>query len=238
MVMLPLLALLAAVPETNLLSLEAGTVIVQAPASWGGTWTPEALSDGDPATGWCNAMGLKGPYAFVYELEQRSMLSVLEVNNANDEEASNPGCSAHGVEVWVSSSSPSEGFTKVATLALKRSGSGRVTLPKETMARWVRLIIPGNHGDQRYTELMEVSLLGHALEPSPQKNLSGTWRIDGGGTLRLTGDGTTLTGCALFAEDVWTVKGTGRGRAATLNWVHDAAGGSDGAGEADAPGLF
>lgn len=221
-----LLVLLAATPDTNLLSLEAGTLIVQAPPSWGGTWTPEALADGDPATGWCNAVGTKGPYAFVYELEQRSRLSTLEVSNANSEEASNPGCSANGVEVWVSSSGPSEGFTKVGSVALKKSGAGKLTLPKDTTARWVKLIIPGNFGDPRYTELMEVSLLGHALEPSPQKNPTGTWRLEGGGTLRLLGDGGSLTGCALFAEDVWTVKGTTHGRAAALNWVHESAGGS------------
>ena len=59
--MMPLLLLvLAASPEVNLLSLEAGTVIVQSPASWGGTWTPEALADGDLATGWCAAVGTKG----------------------------------------------------------------------------------------------------------------------------------------------------------------------------------
>jgi outer membrane protein OmpA-like peptidoglycan-associated protein len=220
------LLLLAAVPDSNLLSLEAGTVIVQAPASWGGTWTPEALADGDPATGWCNAVGTRAPYAFVYELEQRSMLGALEVNNSNTEESSNPGCSANGIEVWVSSSGPNEGFTKVTSVALKKGGSLRAVLPKETMARWVKLIIPGNFGDPRYTELMEVSLTGHALEPSPQKNLSGTWRLDGGGTLRLSGDGASLTGCALFPNEVWTVKGMGHGRAATLNWVHEAAGGS------------
>lgn len=221
-----LLLALAAVPEANLLSLEAGTVVVQAPASWGGTWTPEALADGDAATGWCNAVGTKGPYAFVYELEQRSVLTSLEVNDANTEESSNPGCSARGVELWVSTSSATDGFTKAAVLPLKKSGAGRFALPKDTVARWVRLVVPGNHGDPRYTELMEVSVQGRPLEPVVQRSLSGTWTLEGGGQLRLTGEGAALAGCALWADSVWALKGETRGRGAALTWAEEASTGT------------
>ena len=221
--MMPLLLLvLAASPEVNLLSLEAGTVLVQAPASWGGTWTPEALSDGDLATGWCAAVGTKSPFNFVYELEQRSALVSLELNNLNAEESSNPGVSASSVEVWVSSTSATEGFNRVATVPLKKLGTARATLSKETLARWVRLVIPGNYGDLRYTELMEVTLLGHALEPSAGQSLAGTWRLEGGGVLRLTSDGAALTGCATWADTVWGLKGTSRGRTAWLTWTDEA----------------
>ena len=221
-----LLLMLAAVPESNLLSLEAGTVVVQSPASWGGTWTPEALSDGDVGTGWCNAVGTKGPYVFVYELEQRSVLTSLEANNANSEESSNPGCSANGVELWISSSSATEGFKKVALLPLKKAGAGHLTLPKETIGRWVKLVLPGNHGDSRYTELMEVSVQGHPLEPSAPRSFAGTWRLEGGGTLRLTGEGASLTGCAAWADSVWALKGEARGRAASLSWTEETTTGS------------
>lgn len=220
--MMPLLlALLAATPDVNMLSLEAGTVVVQAPPSWGGTWTPEALTDGDPATGWCSASGTKGPFSLVYELEQRAALTSVEVNNANAEESSNPGVSASSIEVWVSSTGPAEGFTRVATVPLKKLGSGRATLPKNTLARWVRLTIPGNHGDTRYTELMEVSLPGHPLEPSPPKSLTGTWRLEKGGALRLVEEGPTLTGCAIWPNEVWALKGASRGRAASLTWTEE-----------------
>lgn len=222
-----LFVLLAAVPESNLLSLEAGTVVVQAPASWGGTWTPEALSDGDASTGWCNAVGTQGPYVFVYELEQRSVVTSLEVNDANTEESSNPGCSARGVELWVSSSSANEGFTKVAVLPLlKKSGQARVALPRDTVARWVRLVVPGNLGHASYTELMEVAVQGHGLEPAVQRSVAGTWRLEGGGLLKLTGEGTTLSGCVTFADSVWSMKGEARGRAASLSWTEEAGTGS------------
>lgn len=220
--MMPLLLLvLAASPEVNLLSLEAGTVIVQSPASWGGTWTPEALADGDLATGWCAAVGTKAPYSFVYELEQRSALVSLELNNVNAEESSNPGVSANAVEVWVSSTSATEGFNRVASVPLKKLGTARATLPKEIVARWVRLVIPGNYGDTRYTELMEVTLLGHALEPAAPQAFAGTWRLEGGGVLRLTSDGAALTGCATWADTVWAFKGASRGRAASLTWTDE-----------------
>lgn len=224
--MTPLLLLLAAAPDVNMLSLESGTVVLQAPPSYGGTWTPEALTDGEPTAGWCSAASTKGPFTFVYELEQRSALSAVEVNNAHSEEPSYPGVSASSVEVWVSSSGPAEGFSRVAVVPLKKAGAGKLPLPRDTVARWVRLVVPGNHGDARYTELMEVSVLGHALEPSPPKSLVGTWRLADGGVLRLTGDsGPSMTGCAVWPDAVWSAKAVGRGRFVKFVWTDETSGG-------------
>ena len=225
--MTPLFLLLAAAtPDVNMLSLEAGTVVLQAPPSWGGTWTPEALSDGELTTGWCSAVGTKGPFTFLYELEQRSALASVEVNNAHAEEASNPGLSASGVEIWVSSTGPNEGFSRVAVVPLKKLGSGRANLPKDTVARWVRLVVPGNYGDTRYTELMEVSVLGHPLEPSPPKSLVGTWRLADGGVLRLVGSsGPSMTGCAVWPDVAWSAKAVGRGRFVKFVWTDESSGG-------------
>ena len=220
------LALLAAVPDVNMLSLEAGTVVVQSPLAWGGLWTAEALTDGEPATGWCAAAGTKGPFTFVYELEQRSALVAVEVNNTSAEEPSNPGCSANSVEVWISSAGPALGFSRVAVVPLKKLGTGRATLPMDTVARWVKLVIPGNWGDARYTELMEVSLTGHPLEPAAPKSLAGTWRLASGGALRLLEDGPALTGCAVVGETVWELKGAAHGRAASLVWTEEGRTGS------------
>lgn len=221
-----LLLLAATAPDVNMLSLETGTVLVQSPPSWGGLWSPEALTDGDPATGWCSAVVTKGPFSFVYELEQRTVLTSLDVNNANAEEPSNPGVSASSLEVWVSSVGPSAGFTRVWLMPLKKLGAGHANLPKDTVARWVRLVIPGNWGDSRYTELMEVSLLGHPLEPAPPRKLAGVWRLEGGGLLRLSGEGAALTGCATWPDKVWSITGEARGRAALLTWTDEGAEGT------------
>ena len=63
---------LAASPDVNLLTLEAGAVAVEASDSYGGDWTVDGLVDGNPRTGWCSPMGARGPWTFVFELEQRS----------------------------------------------------------------------------------------------------------------------------------------------------------------------
>lgn len=217
---LPLvLALLAAAPEANLLSLEAGGLAVETPTSYGGGWSPERLVDGDPATGWCSADGAKGPWKFVYELEQRSRLLRVDVDNSGAQESGYPGISASGLEVWVSSSGPTDGFARVATVALKRGGRAQAAFPKDTFGRWVRLVVPGSLGDKRYTELMEVSVAGEPLEPSPPRHFAGTWAVEGGGRVRLGGDGDTLEGCALFpAAQAWEFGGRVRGRSATLAW--------------------
>ncbi|GMU63347.1 MAG: hypothetical protein AMXMBFR34_51100 [Myxococcaceae bacterium] len=81
---LPLLALaiLAAAPaEPNLLALESGVVFTETPANDGGSWSPESLLDDSPAQGWCSATGSTGPWAFVVELEQRSLLALVEVDS-------------------------------------------------------------------------------------------------------------------------------------------------------------
>jgi hypothetical protein len=217
---LPLvLALLAAAPEANLLSLEAGGLAVETPQAYGGGWSPERLVDADPSTGWCSADNAKGPWRFVYELEQRSELTAVEVDNSKAEEDSFPGISASGLEVWVSSTGPADGFIRVATVALKRAGSARATFPKGTLGRWVRLVVPGSLGDKRYTELMEVSVTGRPLEPAEPKNLTGTWAVEGGGRVRLESDGGAVKGCAVLpVAQAWELRGVTHGRAAKLTW--------------------
>ena len=74
---------------------------------------------------------------------------------------------------------------------------------------------------------MEVAVRGHALEPSPSRNVASVWALEGGGLVRLSDDGGVLTGCGSWPGSVWTMRGVSRGRVAKLDWV-DIGGGATG----------
>lgn len=209
-------AVVAAAPDVNMLALEAGTVIIESSPSYGGAWTAEALADGSSATGFCGPQGTKGPFHFTFELEQRSVLTAVEVDNAGTEEGSYTGISAAVVEVWVSGAQ-SDSPTKVATVKVPKGGKARAVLPKDTLGRFVKLVVPGNHGNAQYTELMEVSVLGHPLEPTPAptRNIAGTWSLDDG-VIRISADGASVSGCVSRANDAWRFRGTLAGHVAKV----------------------
>ncbi|MFT3707693.1 MAG: discoidin domain-containing protein [Archangium sp.] len=218
MIMLTPVLLLAAAagPDVNMLALEAGTVIVDSSPSYGGAWTAEALADGSASTGFCGPQGTKGPFFFTFELEQRSVLTSVEIDNTGDEEPSYPGISAASVEVWVSGAQTDQA-QKVATVKVPRAGKARFALPKDTLGRFVKLVVPGNHGNPSYTELMEVAVMGHPLEPtpSPTRNIAGMWSLDDG-VIRIAADGATVTGCVLRKNDAQRFRGTIAGHVAKV----------------------
>jgi hypothetical protein len=215
--------LLAAAPDVNMLTLEAGSVPIETPATYGGSWSAYAMSDGTTSTGWCSANDAKGPFAFTFELEQRSQLTELEADNTGVEEASNPGISARNLEVWVSTAGPRDGFTLAARLGLPKSAAATVQLPKETVARWVRIVIKSNWGNPHYTELMELSLRGHPLEPVLRRGVHGEWDLAQGTLLQLADEegGGGLEGCELQEQperNVWLLNGDKHGRSVRLEW--------------------
>lgn len=210
---------LAASPDVNLLTLEAGAVAVEASDSYGGDWTVDGLVDGNPRTGWCSPMGARGPWTFVFELEQRSALVEVEVDNTNAQEREYPGISASGLEVWVSSNR-ADGFTQVTSLKLPKGGRARVPLAEAPFGRFVKLVVTGNHGATNFTELMEVSVKGHPLEPPgpPMRHASGTWDLSGGGVLRLVvDDDAQVRGCVVLGADAWRLRGAMAGRVARVS---------------------
>ncbi|MFO0597669.1 MAG: hypothetical protein U0228_20350 [Myxococcaceae bacterium] len=208
------LAASPAVPEVNLLSIEAGAVLLDSSPSYGGTWSAEALADGAAGTGWSSPSGARGPFHFTFELEQRSVLTAIEVDNTNAEEPSYPGISASALEVWVMGAQTDQP-TRVATLKLGKRGKARLALPKDTTGRIIKLVVPGNLGHASYTELMEVAVLGHPLEPtpSPTRSLDGLWSLDDG-VVVLTADQGAVSGCVRRANDALRFTGTVQGRVA------------------------
>ena len=213
-----LIMFLAAAPDVNLLSLEAGGVpLTQA---WDGVRVPQAFVEVDANTSRSGSAG-KGPISIVYELEQRSALMSVDARD-NRPEAQAPA----SLEVWISQAGPSEGFVRVATLTLKQSAViSHAALPKDTLARWVRLVVNGKE-DVLNSALLEVLVNGHPLEPSFLRPFTGAWSLGDNGVLRLATDGATITGCAAWSDKVWTIRGTAHGRTAEVTWRDETNGSS------------
>jgi hypothetical protein len=209
--LLAIVLVVAAAPEVNLLSLEAGTVLGESAPAYGGAWSAEALTDGSATTGWSSPSGTRGPFAFSFELEQRSAMTALEVDNSGAEEGGYPGISAAVVELWV------EG-QKIVALEVPKRGKARAALPKNTLGRNVRLVVPKNHGNGSYTELMEVTLLGAGLEPTPapSRSITALWAFEDG-VIRLSADGGSLSGCVLRGADALRLRGTLAGHVAKVS---------------------
>jgi hypothetical protein len=86
--------------ETNLLSWGAGALVVVAPVSYSdtGDWSPEALLDELPTTGWATRDGDLTPKVFVFELADKSQITSLGFDTAHVE---NPERGAKDVKVEI-----------------------------------------------------------------------------------------------------------------------------------------
>jgi hypothetical protein len=218
--------LLAAAPDVNLLSLENGGVPIETPPTYGGTWSVQAMFDGVSTTGWCSAEDAKGPFTFTFELEQRSLLTSVDADDTSAEETTNPGISTRALEIWVSTKGPYDGYTLAAKLPMPKSGSAGSALPKDTLARWVRVVVKGNWGHPHYTELMELAVRGHGLEPPVKRSVAGTWSLEHGTVLRLNDGDLFVSGCEATQSgepQVWLMRGEQRGRVARFEWREAAA---------------
>ncbi|MBL8950387.1 MAG: hypothetical protein JNK82_06400 [Myxococcaceae bacterium] len=214
---------LAAAPDVNLLTLEAGTVPIEQPATYGGAWSLPAMYDGVPSSGWCSAADARGPFQLTFELEQRSLLSRVEVDNTGAEESSSPGIAAKQLEVWSATLAASGPYTLVGKLNVPKNGRAAVEVPKETFARWVRVIVKSNWGNPQYTEVMELVVRGHPLEPGVRRAALGTWSLEHGPTLQLGEGG----GCEVATNDAWSVKTESvNGRVTQLQWSQAGTGSS------------
>jgi outer membrane protein OmpA-like peptidoglycan-associated protein len=101
------------------------------------------------------------------------------------------------VEVAVSDTSATAGFSAVATVALKpMADKQRFALAKPAAGRWIRLTVKSNFGDADYNEIMEFRAMGKALAHTPMPTtLSGTYSTDHYGDFHLEQAGASLNGC-------------------------------------------
>ena len=201
--MAPPAAVQAPVPDVNLTAFANGALVESSTSDYGGGWEARWLTDENPDTGWCSVQGAKGPFAIVLSLPDRSEIHAVEFDTSSVEK---PERGAKDVEVAVSDTSATAGFTPVATVALKAAANAqRFALARPAAGRWIRVTVKSNFGDPDYNELMEVRAMGKPLARAPMaSNLSGTYHNDTFGDFHLEQAGAVLSGCYEHAGGVFT----------------------------------
>ena len=197
----------------NLLSIQEGTFPVVEPESYGG-WVVEALLDDSPTTGWACPEGKIAGNVFVFEMAAEATIERFEFDAASVDE---DGAGAKEVVVEVSTASKNEGFAQVlqATLAVGRDRQS-FDAAKRVPARWVRLTIRTNQGNESWTELF--GFRGYGERPpfaGLPEGISGTYATDYN-DFHVRQQGTALVGC--YEYDSGVLDGAIEGRVMKITW--------------------
>ncbi len=129
-------------------------------------WAAVNLIDGS-ARGW-SSKDRTSPQEVVLSFRQgrEAQVAAVLVDTRTEETLSDPTNAARHVEVWVSTTGPTEGFGKVAEVRLgRRPGEYLIALPPFTRARYVKLRFLSNHGGS-YTQAGEVKVVETPDAPS------------------------------------------------------------------------
>jgi F5/8 type C domain len=179
--------------EVNLLSWGAGALVVQQPPSYSdsGNWSPEALLDELPNTGWATKSGDLTPKVFVFELADKSEITSLAFDTAHVE---NRGRGAKELKVEISDRKDGA-FTQIATPSLAAlQDHQKFALKTPASGRYLKLTVLNNWGDDKYMELMDVYAYGKPLVKRTLPDNSGTFTSDYG-NFRMQQTGATVNGC-------------------------------------------
>jgi OmpA-OmpF porin, OOP family len=177
----------------NLLSWGAGARIVQAPPSYSesGQWSPDALLDELPDTGWATPSGDLKPKIFIFELANRSEITSLAFDTAHVE---NRGCGAKDLVVEISERKDG-GFTEIARPSLAAEmDHQKFALKTPASGRYLRLTVLNNWGDDKYMEIMDVYAYGKPLATRALADNSGTFSSDYG-DFHMQQSGAAVNGC-------------------------------------------
>ena len=206
----------------NLVAVGAGALLVEEPPSYAddpANWSPMALQDEDPNTGWASPKGDLRPKTFVFELAERSRIDSLAFDTANTE---NPGRSAKHVRVEISGRKDA-GYVPVLSIVLeKHKGGQKFALKTAATGRYLRLTLVDNWGDPQYNELMEFSAWGRQLTHTPPPDNSGTFDSNYG-MFHMLQTGATVTGCYEHKEGL-IQNGGFDGRVLRFTWREGEAG--------------
>jgi len=213
-------------PATDLFAFSQGARLVQVPDDAEFTAmdsSPLNLIDGSATTDWTGEAGR--PAVFVLELAERTELSRVAFDTAflNRDEKS-----PRAIRVELSDTSARSGFVPIlaADLKMKKDGQSFGFDPEHRpVGRWVRLTIASNYGDD-YTGLTGFHGYGRQLTATATlPDVTGRYEgWSGWGTLNLTQNGDTVTGC--YEYQAGRVTGRIDGRVLTLDMVET---GPDGA---------
>ncbi len=203
--------------DINLTAFANGALRESVSSEYGGSWQARWITDENPKTGWATEKGAVGPFSIVISLPERSEFHSLEFDTASvDGDGGRRG--AKDIDVLVSDTSATAGFTPLTSVALK-PGKDRqhFNLTKPGAGRWIKLVFKSNNGDPEYTELMEFRAFGTQLtQTSLPANLSGTYSSDLYGSFHLQQDGARLNGC--YEHDSGLIQGGLEAHLMRLTW--------------------
>lgn len=213
-----LLAIQPALAEEpqNILSMSGGAVLLSHSGEYtSAKWCAMNMFDGDTSTAWCSPQkAVSG--TFLIELAQRYRLERLAVDSSNVQEQSYPGISARTVEVWGSTTSDKDGFTKLATITGTRNGRTEIPLKGLPEAQWLKLVILDNYGHREYTELNDFEAYGQPVGKPVNPSFTGTFSSNWG-PIKLQQNGYSVVGCYTHADG--RITGSADGHVLRFDWV-------------------
>jgi hypothetical protein len=156
------------------------------------------------------------PNTIVVELPQSHTIESIVFDNTRAQEFDYPGISAREIEVWFSVEGPEVGYEQVARLEATQGGREQFPLPPARRARWIKLVVNSNWGNDEFTEIMELEAYGSPLgDPVERRSVSGTY-LTNFGPLYLEESGERVRGC--YDDGTAVVRGRFEGRMMRLDW--------------------
>lgn len=200
-------------PLVNMLSLQEGALPLVLPPTYNG-WDGENLLDGYPASGWACEEGKIADNTFVFELVAATTFSHFEFDNAAID---TDGSGAKDILVEVSTTSAKTGFVPVLQVALAaKADNQKFPASQAALARWVRLTIKTNQGNDKWTELFDFRGYGPKPPMETPHNISGSYETNWN-DFNLRQQGTALGGCYDYSEGLFS--GTIEGRVMKMSWT-------------------
>ena len=154
----PLLAVETLAPGGNIALLDAGAVVESVTSEHGVAYAAPFVLDGVASTAW-SSRNLQLPQDIVISFFNRQSALISAV-------VANPGPKdsyvdqfAKDVEVWVSTTGPADGFTKVGEISLRKESADQTLSLAPVEARFVKLRILSNHGDKRYVQCSDFKVI-------------------------------------------------------------------------------
>lgn len=111
--------------------------------------------------GWSSRQRAAFPHELVFSFfkQREAIISSVIIDTTTKGTLRYPDQIPQRVEIWTSSVSPTEGFTRIATARLeKATGEQSIRFPP-TRARYVQIRLLTNYGDRLYTRLGEVKII-------------------------------------------------------------------------------
>jgi F5/8 type C domain/von Willebrand factor type A domain len=138
-------------PEGNLALLDAGALIEFATSQHDTTtWAAARLIDGGTARAWCSrSAGFPQDIVVSFFARQPALVGSVVVNPGTSE---GKDTWARDVEIWTSTDSPTDGFTKVASTTLRDEKVDQTIPFPAVEVRYVKLRILSNNGSKQYVE--------------------------------------------------------------------------------------